>query len=341
MRVTLAQVRQSRLPQVVGLCAGDTPAIAAIVNEAQERLILAAGETGFFGGWTRVAFTVTRANPYITLPRTLARLINLDVCREPVEIHNEFYEFLPGGIGLMPTPTQDDWCGVLGGYERGVYPTLVDLPATSYLRVYVTDSRDVNARMLITGLDAASMPIYSTDGFENPTGFYLRFQQPFATTEFEVSAISAVQKDVTYGDVILKAVDPDTLVETTLSRYAPAETHPTYRRYYITRLPNVCCDGTATITVQGLGKLEYIPVYQDTDHVLIGNIPALIEEVQAIRYSSMDLKDAAVLEQKHHRKAIRLLQDELRHYMGEQNPAVSVDVWRGAPLENSGIGRII
>lgn len=341
MRTTLAQVRQSRLPQTIGLCSGDTPGIAAYVNEAQQRLIMAAGETGFWGGWTRVVFNVTRANPYLTLPRELARLIHLDVCRTPLELHNEFYEFLPGGVGLMPTPTQEDWCGSLAGYERGTYPTMVDLPATSFLRVYITDARDVNGRILISGLDASGMPIYSTDGYENPTGFYLRFQQPFTTSAFEVSAISGIQKDITYGSVILKAVDPTTLVETTLSTYAPTETHPAYRRYYLTQLPAVCCDGSTTLQVQGLGKYEFIPAYQDTDFLLIGNISALIEEVQAIRYSSMDVTEAAKLEEKHHRRAIRLLQDDMRHYMGEQRPAVTVDVWQGAPLAKVGVGTII
>jgi hypothetical protein len=100
MRTTLGQVRQSRLPEVIGKCATDTPGIAAYVNQAQQQLINAGGETGWWGGWCKVVFQVWRSNPYITLPREFARVINMDVFRHPIRIQNEFYEMLEAGIGL-------------------------------------------------------------------------------------------------------------------------------------------------------------------------------------------------------------------------------------------------
>ena len=78
------------------------------------------------------------------------------------------------------------------------------------------------------------------------------------------------------------------------------------------------------IPVTALAKLEYMPVQYDTDFCIIGNIPALIEECKAIRYSDMDVNNAAQLELKAHAKAIKYLNDELRHYLGELQPAVVV-----------------
>jgi hypothetical protein len=342
MRITLADVRQSRLPRAIGLCAANLPEIAAAVNEAQQRLINAGGDSGFWGGWSKVVFYATVSNPYITLPRQFARIINMDVCQTPIRINNEFYEVLPGGVGLMPDATSCDWCGTVAGYERGVFPTMVDLPGTEYLRVYITDVRDVNLKLMITGLDQNGTAIYSTLGRDQINGFVLMFAQPFTTSAFTVSSIQSVQKDVTYGDVILKSVSAGG-VETTLSRYGPTEQNPAYRRYVINKLPANCClQGTgANVAITAIAKLEYVPAYVDTDQLIIGNIPALIEECMSIRLGEIDSEKAQGMSLLHHKNAIRQLQNELRHYLGEQHPAVSVNIFTNEPLSRQSIGALI
>lgn len=338
-RFTVADVRNSRFPLVFGRCANDIPPILSMLNECTQRLLLASGETGWFGCWQKVAFSVSVANPYITLPRQFARAINLDVCRMPIQIRNEFYEFLPGGIGLQSPPVCNDWCGNIQGYERAEVPTMVDLDgaSTNFIRAYISNSADAGKRLLITGTDANDLQIYSEDGTNNVNGTFLTLASPFVTTAFCIKTIQALQKDVTLGDVIVKQVSGVTGVETTLARLAPTEINPAYRRFYISRLPNGCCPANGNVTVEALCKLQYVPVYQDTDQLLISNIPALIEEAQAIRYSSMDTPNAAVLEQKHHRKAIKLLQNEQRHELGE-NMSVVCNPFVGASLESQSIG---
>lgn len=344
MRVTLGSVQLSMLPAAIGVCASDLPQIAAYVNRAQEILINCGGETGFWGGWQKIVFPLTPCFPYFTLPREFSRVINMDVCRFPIRIQNEFYEFLEGGIGLqsrndlLALNNAQNWCGAsaLQGFERGVWPSFRDLaPANQKLRVYITDARDVSRRILVgPAWDQNGNQIYTTDGNNQVNGFYLSFDQPFVTSDFIVSRFDGIQKDATFGAVILKQVDADTSVEVTLSRYAPDETIPAYRRYFVKQLP--CgCDTSCTqspcvepvtppvATVTALVKLQFVPASLATDFLIIGNIPALIEEVKALRYADMDAATAPALEQKSHRRAIKMLQDEMRTYLGELQPAVN------------------
>lgn len=336
MRTTVQQAQLSRIPQALGLCVGDVPGLCAYLNEAQPRLINAGGETGFWGGWTKVVFNVNRCTPYITLPRPYARAINMDVCRTPIRIQNEFYEELEAGIGLQGFNACADWCGALEGYERGVFPTLRDLDANQFLRVYITDPRDVGLRMLIGGFDQNGNPLYSQDGNNSVTGFYLTFTQPFATSNFMVTGPLTIQKDVTFGDVELHQVDATTGAEVLLSRYAAQETTPAYRRYFIHKLPcscgpvlsqSPCVPGTPAVSnqvpVTAMCKYEVLPVSVPTDFLIIGNLAALKEECLSIRYGEMDAPNAAGMAQQHHARAIKLLQDEMRHYLGELQPAVN------------------
>lgn len=345
--ITLAQVRQSSFPETLGFCIEDIPRIAAAVNGAQERLILAGGETGWWGGWQPARFPITQANPYITLPRQFNRIINMAVCDQGLPINNVFFELLPHNIGI-PTGCcrLPDWCGKdIEGYERGNYPTSVDVTASNqYLRVYVTDSRDIGKRMLISGLDQNGLPFYSSDGTLNPLGFYLTFADPFVQSSFIVTQIQTVQKDYTFGDIVLQQVDATTGEAVNLARYGPNEINPSYRRYYINRLPSLCCGPNnlpANVSISAVCKLQYFPVIQDTDWLIIQCIPALEEEAQANRYSRMDSPNALNLAAGHHRAAIRHLQNQLRHEEGEQSPAVNVDIFPGAPLEAQGIGTLV
>jgi hypothetical protein len=225
---------------------------------------------------------------------------------------------------------------------------MLDLtPTNQFLRVYVTDPRDVGKTIIFSGaLDQNGTGIYEQAGTNQVMGAYLTFAQPFATTAMIITGFTGVQKDQTFGDILLKQVDAITGAEVLLSRYAPDELNPTYRRYYINHLPNSCCPSPnpavpGQVQVTGLAKFECLPVYRDTDLLIIGNLPALIEEAQAIKYSTMDSPNAAQQEAKHHAKAIRLLQDEQRHYQGELQPAVTYAPFGSNRLSRSRIGTLI
>lgn len=242
MRTTFADIRQSMLPQALGLCNTDAPQIAAYVNEAIWRLIMAGGETGFWGGWQKAVFAVNRAHPYITCPRGIARIINMAPCRQGIRIQNQFYELLEAGIGLQDFKHKKDWCGALEGYDRGTFVTMRDLDRENQLLVVVvTDPRDVGFQMFFGECeDQNGNPIYTTVGNTNYDGFFMTGAQPFSISPMIVTKFSKLTKSVTFGDVLLYQQDSTTGVQVLLSRYAAMEQNPSYRRYYINDLPCHC-----------------------------------------------------------------------------------------------------
>lgn len=339
-RLSLANVAASDLPELVGLCKTDLGRIAAIVNLAQEQLILAGTENGWWGGWARVVFNVNQTDPFITLPFQFARAINLDACRSPVPVQNEWYEFLEAGIGLQKNCAIS--CSPMNALDRGTVPTAYDLTATNqYLRVYVTDARDVGKRIaFINAKDQNGNYIYSTDVFVTVPGFYMLMAQPFTTSPYIVTAFAGVQKDVTYGDVIVKQVDATTGTEVLLARYAPQETNPSYRRYLLKGLPGACCvcPGTGQSQVTVMAKYEYFPALQPADFLIIANLPALTAECQSIRHSRMDDPTAKQLSIQEHLAAINFLNKQMQHYFGSSQIAVNLAPFGTARLEYQNIG---
>jgi len=339
----LKDIRQSRIPEALGACASDNGKLLEIVNEAQQRLVFAGGETGWWGSWAKVVFNVTgTTDPYITLPRSIARLINMDVCRSPVRIQNEFYEFLEAGTGLQPACA----CNGLETYDRGMFPTFSDLvPPNKRLRFYITDAADIGRRVLVQGKDQNGTTIYSLDGIDEVTGIYLEFTQPFVDTPFDITLLTGLQKDFTVGQVRVFEVDNVTGVSRLILTMEPSEEVAGYRRYFLNGLPTNCCGATLpalpTTQVTAMAKLALIPVAVDPDYLVIQNIAALKEECQAVRFGEMDDPGSAGQAALRHRKAINLLNGELVHHLGKERPAINFAPFGTAKLSYQRIGSLI
>jgi hypothetical protein len=311
------------------------------LNEAIQRLINTAGEEGFWGGWAKVVFNVSRTDPYITLPAQFARMIGADICRTPVRIQNEWYEIMEAGIGLQSPCVGRNVCS-MEIYERGTVNTAYDLTASNKkIRVYPTNGSDLGKRILFSGAkDNNGNGIYETDGINQIIGTRLELTVPFVTTSMIVTSFDAIAKDDTYGDVVIKQVDATTGEESFLSRLGPSEMNPAYRRYFLSGVPTNCCSDPAVTTVQvtTMCKYEFLPAVRPTDFLLIGNIPALKQECQAIRHEEMDDPTAKALAINEHRAAVRMLNQELTHYTGKNQIAINVAPFGNARLEKINIG---
>lgn len=353
-RLTLGQCAQSRLPEVIGACPQDLPQIANAVNAAQERLVFAseAGDDGWNGSYAEAAFNVLQSDPYITLNRYGGRLMWVDVCNRPVQINNQFQEYLTFGIGKQ-SPTRcgvnrNRGCGGANIYARGVFPSFRDMTAGHFIRVRAESSLDQagNKRTLIQGTDSTDTVITSLDSTVRVQGIYLNIVAPFVDVPFTMNSLTGIQKDPTNGPIQFSDVDPVTGVETLILTMDPGEMVSGYPRYYFNGLPLSCCPvtvvgGQPTVQVMALVKLNLVPVVVATDYLLIQCLEAIIAECQSLRYSTIDLPASKQMAAAAHKDAIRLLNGELTHFYGTDKPALEFLPFGSARLERQGIGILI
>ncbi len=345
VRLRLRDLRTSLVPSALGFCEADQDKFVRTVNEAQERLMLAGGEVGWWGSWAKMVFNVdSTTDPFITLPREVARLINIDYCRRPIPVQNEFYEFLEAGIGLQSETTCPKNCQLPQGYDRGLFPTFRDLtPPNKRLRFYITEDADIGKRILTQGEDSAGQTIRTMDGLVQVQGIYSTLSSPFVDTPLDISLITGLQKDVTIGNVAVYMVDTVTAEQTLLLTMEPSEQVSGYRRYFLAGLPKNCCNpaaDTTTVQVTAMAKLELIPVKVDSDYLLIQSIAAMKEECLAVRQSEIDDPSSLQKGRIRHLNAIRLLNGQLVHLLGKDMPAVNFAPFGTAKLSRQLIGQL-
>jgi hypothetical protein len=328
MRTNVAAFRNSRAPQALGICAADLPSILSYLNSATQRLILAGGEAGWVGSWDRIVFNVSRLDPYLVAPSNVARIINADVCRSGIRVANGFFDVQEYGTALkasqLPGNCNNRGCRYPAAYDRGTQAFLNAFVPGLTIRVFPTNAGDVGKRVFFSGLDTNDRPVSSIDNGVVVPGVFVTLDFPFVETPLAFNTIDTCQKDVTLGPISIYQVNSDTTLGL-LAYLQPNETFPSYRRYYMDALPNNCC-GTGPIQevqITAMCKLDFVPYTCDTDPLILGNIEALTEECKSIRFSEMDSPGADQKEALHHRKAIKLLQDELDHRVGRENISVT------------------
>lgn len=328
--------------------------MADIVNSAQRRLLYCkeAGEESFWGTWAEVQFTVSRQTPFVTFDNSVARLEYVDICNRPVDVNNQFVEFLRYGNGRLPKLFRQGHCGCFAPqvYTRNNVPTFVDLSTPPQLvRAFAVDPTDLGKRVLIQGTDNNGMAISTQDGFQRAQGQFESLTNPFIQWPQLFNTITGIQKDQTNGAVQIFQVDPNTGAQVLLVTMQGGETTAWYRRYFFNRLPFNCCtfigpnpcsptQPVESVQINAIVKLEFQPVQFDTDYCMIQNLEAIKEEAMAVRYSTMDSQQGKQNEAICHKNAVRYLNGELAHYMGIDNPAINVAVFGSARLEHQMIG---
>ncbi len=332
----------SSFPQAMGLCASDLPGICNALNEVTQRLLFAKelGDTGWNGTFREFAFTIDPLNPFVTTPREVARLENIDICGQPIKVQNPYFEYLLFGPGKQRPPcTTGQQCSPTQAYDRGTVATWVTIPAGNIVRIYPSNLADVNKRLFFKANDSNGQPIYTIDNGVQVNGFFVSLATPFADSVYTLQAdgILGIQKDTTLGPVTVYGVDPVTGVQTLLVTLAPNENTPSFRRYFLANLPRQCFTcGSPGTTVQmtAMAQLEFVPVTCDTDYLIISNPPALIAEGQSLRLERMDNPTAKQEALMHHKQAIRYLQGEMVKVFGREQPALNF-----APFGNARLNR--
>lgn len=349
-------MRMSDLPEAVGLCVGDVPGLAKFCNRAETNLLHCkeVSEDGWWGTFAEIEFTVSRHTPHVVLPREVSRLEHIDVCGRPVQVNNQFWEYLQFGNGRMRTHGVNGTgnnrrhCLPTMAYSRNNAVTQIEMAVTpQILSVYITNPEDVGKRILLQGLDSTGGVIYSQDVLNQVTGVFVPFAFPFSTAPMHFSKITGIQKDVTAGPVQVFQVDPTTGVQTLLLTMEPTEQTAWYRRYLLDPLPFNCCHQPAIppqvnqVRCTAIAMLEHIDVMVDTDYLLIQEPSAIILESRAIKKSMIDSTEAQAMAREYHLQAVRLLIGQAGRYLGIESPAIQFKPFGNATLARAGVGRLL
>lgn len=332
MKLTLGDARAT-IGRVMGVCSTDSR-IPDILNEAVQRLISRGKWVG-----TTARYRICVNSGCITWPRQIETIESFAICDRPGIIRNEWFEFVQDGPGVMAH--DENWGNLL--IDRGTAISFDDFNGTNKkIRVYADVAESADAKLFVQYYDSNANWKRTLVSGSWVNGEYITISTTPQNSESHVltGGWVGVQKPVTNGVVRVYEYDTVTGAQRPLAIYEPDETRPEYRRSMIPGLSDMpACDDSSTgctskaVTV--MAKLKFIPVSADTDLLLIGNLPALKDMVQAILKRERNLLgEAAAYEV----SAINELQQELASYQGSGPvPAIRVAekaIWGGGAIDN-------
>ncbi len=310
MRTTLAQVKASSIPRVLGLCATDDR-LVDYLNEAMERLTHRPEK--WWGVYQRYVICATES--CITWPRQIATIERAAVCTTPISMRSGWYEFLPYGPHIQ---SETGECEVQLIAREGNFVTFADIAGVNKrVRIYADVAEDAAARILVQGYDENGNWIRTLDGATWVDGEYIGIDSVTPQESVKLfTVITGIIKPETNGVVRLYELNNDdgTTVRA-LGMYEPDETTPSYRRSLVTGIDSLTTgDDCESVKVTVIAKNEFIPVANDNDFLLIPSIPALKDMCIAIKkYDAGLIQDGMAYEM----KAVTTLDRQLGHYLGD------------------------
>jgi len=303
LKKTLGDAKRERIPEQLSLCS-DSPKVVAFINEAQQRLLQRPEK--FWGTYARY-----RCNVYdkcLTWPRHFATLELAAVNNTPVVVRNLWFEFLESGWGIRDCDSCD-----LQMLDKGNAAAFEDICGSNKkIKVYCDVTETAGSRILLQGYDQSGNWIRTMDAGNWVDGEYVLLNA--VTPQMTVNVFSAFTgaiKPLTNGTVRLYEYDTTLATQRPIAIYEWDEEVPNYRRSFIPGLTFNATTGYATVEV--IAKLDHIPVRNDNDYLIIGNIPALKEMCLAIKHYE---ENAVQLGQLAEGRAVQLMKNEARHYEG-------------------------
>lgn len=270
---TLASAKEGGLQGAAAACS-DSDEFIEKVNKVQRRLLKR-------GNWfdTELLFRFCVYNACVTWPRWVGAVTAMRPCRMPsVEIRNNWYAIYG---------PSDCFAGQLTMRDAGTGPCYNEISGTTgkKIRAYAEKSIDIGRKITIYGTDAATnLPLRMPDG---TPGLELVLTATYVETTVDVKHITAVTKDETKGYVFLYEYETATALTRDLAMYEGNETNPRYRKSLISNLCAIpACpesDGVQMHRVDVMAKLEFIPVKNDSDFLIIDDFDALGLGLQALR----------------------------------------------------------
>jgi len=323
MLLTFAEAKASHeLSSVSGVCS-DSDTFAALLNQATRKLM---NRGDFWGTVQKVRLCVR--NHCIVWPRWVGRISALKSCRSSQNPVNYWHDFLGLSYNDVCGRCDSDFRSV---QQAGTVPVYRQIECDAkYVRLYCERQADIGKTVVLFGIDYSGLPLRSTwNNGVFQDGIEMVLAIPYVTSAVPLKGISRVVKPVTAGPVRAYQWDSahDTLLD--MATWDPDETSPSYR---FTALHDVrsCCDCPTSIEV--LVKLEFIPVRNDSDRVLIENLDALQKMILSCKMLEQgNAAGARDLEF----EAVRELNLEFRNRFPPEQTAVSNRVFGDAPLSRA------
>ncbi len=299
------------------------PRLMSYTNRAIEELISE-------GDWPtiidRLKFSIT--NCTFVLPSDYDRMLYCTVNDIPQQMQSPWYEFVGYGLELLntvSTPNENSFLDsrLSGVLDKDAVATFRDIPSdgvTRYPRVYGrVDERVAGVRpnIIIQGYDVDGNWITSDDGAGgrrdgvaveingDTAPYWIQSTQSF-------SYVTAISKPITKGNVLLYAATNDGATQDYVGQYAPYDETPFYRQYSI---PSLRTNSTQPRCVLARCRRRFVKITRDADWLLISNLPALENMLQAVYYGQSGDPDNYV---KYKLLAIDLLKKESKAYIGLQ-----------------------
>lgn len=334
-QVTLAQAKIALAPVCgsTGMPVTDAR-VVRYINKAVEELANTGDYPGVVDRW---AFRFNQITGMVALPYYFDRLMQVTTDGVPRMITSPWMEFIAYGPGI-----QDDFdargnrrrCWTTSVIDRGDSPVQRDIPDPFELtgpwtiRVYTAvDEQGASVfppNINIQGLDQDGLVVRSLSNgtgdteYLNGVNYPMDASSPFTTSSQQFSKITGVSKPQTNGYIKITAWNGTDEVE--LSNYAFNERTPSYRRYFIPSIVKRCdsCDDHDRILIARCRR-RFVPVTQDEDILMIGNLNAL-EEMIIAQWKRLSDREKYIL---HKREAIVLMRAEAEAYMGKSRvPAI-------------------
>lgn len=277
---TLRDAQNAGLDNISGVCA-DSQQFTQYINEIQRRILKR-------GGWWGTEWVVKLCihSGCVTWPRYVGAVLGMRFCGTgAIDVQNNWFSILRPESCCPGT-----WATNVVAYDNGTAPTYNDITGSSgqKVRVYLEHGNDAGKTITIFGIDATTnMPLQEErDGSWQP-GIQLTLAAPYVETTQLVKRITSVLKDTTQGHLFLFQYNSSTGLLRDLARYEPNETNPRYRR---SKVQNFCStptcgesNGASVHSIEAMVKLEFIPVQNQNDFLIIDDFDALKLGVQAIR----------------------------------------------------------
>lgn len=256
------------------------------LNEATEELM--AGE--YAGVVDR--YCIRTFHNMLVLPGDLDSILNLAVDKAHYELRAPWFEMDAWGPGPQDSAANSPGFNCIDRGEVCSYREIPNEVGKVYkLRVYV-EADESDSSIVLQGFDADGKWIRSEVEGGTIDGEQLTLPSGssafFVETHHTYSYLEAVIKGRTKRFVYVFAWDGE--VETQIAQYAPQETNPSYRRYFIQGMNQ---DDDIPSTVIARCRRRFVPVVSDNDPLVISNLPALKLAVRAVSLRDQNQYDLA------------------------------------------------